>query len=166
MTCRHVGCFRFLETENCKKRKSPWTKVATNATSKRYKFMKALKGFPKRHVTFSNLKLNPKPSKTACCHKPFCPKGLSSTKTTSKHLHIPKTAQNCSKVHVDQWFKSYTITPFVKARYLLSSSVKPPKSAKNPIEALRNQMQLLKNQSEDKSSQNQPQHVTDTSKLA
>ena len=97
MTCRHVGCFRFLETENCKK-KSPWTKVATNTTSKRHKFMKASKGFPKRHVTFSNLKLNPKPSKLhvatnlsvqKVCHLPKLPPNI----FTFQKPH--KTAQKC-----------------------------------------------------------------------
>ena len=45
------GCFRFLETENCK-RKTLWTKVATDATSKRHNFMKASKRLLKCHVTF------------------------------------------------------------------------------------------------------------------
>ena len=42
MTCRHVGCFRFLETENCKS-KTFRTKVATDATSKRHNMTKDFK---------------------------------------------------------------------------------------------------------------------------
>ena len=129
--------FRFLETENCK-RKILWTKVATDATSKRHKSMKASKRLLKYHVTFWKFKSTPKPFKTACCHKPFRSKGLSFTKTIDKQLQNPKTSQFRQKLHKTAGRplvqKLYHNTIVRKSRYLLSSSVKAPKRAKTHLQ--------------------------------
>ena len=95
------------------KRKSLWTKVATDATSKRHKFMKASKRLLKGHVTFRKSKTESKTIKTACCHKPFRSKGLFSPKTLPNNFKFQKQVilgQNFTKLHVTHWYKSCTIT--------------------------------------------------------
>ena len=115
MFCRPIGCFRFL-----RRKKSRGKQISFQG--QKLQLMQHPKDSEIKVMT-SNLHSKPKEmfQKTSHlftnCTKLHVETNLSvqkvcvSLKPFPNIFKTPKTSQNCSKLHVGQWFKSCTITP-------------------------------------------------------